>query len=67
MPGQSEKLGLHERGREHRTKSDWAEEVAALLDGRYADCERITLVCDNLNTHTPGAFYEAFPAEKAPA
>jgi len=53
--------------REHRTKSDWAEEVAALLDGRYAECERITLVCDNLNTHTPGAFYEAFPAEQARA
>ena len=27
--------------------------------GRYADCEKITLVCDNLNTHTPGAFCEA--------
>ena len=23
------------------------------------------MVCDNLNTHTRGAFYEAFPAEKA--
>ena len=22
-------------------------------------------MCDNLNTHTRGAFYEAFPAEKA--
>ncbi len=51
--------------REHRTKSDWAQEVAALLDGGYADCARITLVCDNLNTHTPGAFYEAFPADQA--
>lgn len=46
--------------RKQRTKFDWAQEVAALLDGRYADCERITLVCDNLNTHTIGAFYEAF-------
>ena len=27
--------------------------------------QRITLVCDNLNTHTKGAFYEAFPPEKA--
>lgn len=53
--------------REQRTKSDWAQEVAALLDGRCADCERITLVCDNLNTHTPGAFYEAFPPAKARA
>ena len=45
--------------RKRRTKADWAEEVASLLEGRYADCEKITLVCDNLNTHTPGAFYEA--------
>jgi hypothetical protein len=51
--------------REHRTKSDWAREVAALLDGRYADCDRITLVCDNLNTHTPGAFYEVFEPQRA--
>src|SRR5436305_1078558 len=47
--------------REHRTKADWAFEVAHLLDTRYADCPRVTLVCDNLNTHTRGAFYEAFP------
>ena len=40
-------------------------EVAHLLDTRYADCETVTLVCDNLNTHTKGAFYEAFPPEKA--
>ena len=45
--------------RKRRTKVDWAEEVASLLEGRYADCEKITLVCDNLNTHTPVAFYEA--------
>lgn len=51
--------------RPQRTKADWAREVAALLDGRYAGCERVTLVCDNLNTHTPGAFYEVFPPEQA--
>ncbi len=44
---------------------DWAPEVAHLLDSRYASVERITLVCDNLNTHTKGAFYEAFPPDKA--
>ncbi len=27
--------------------------------------EKVILVCHNLNTHTRGAFYEAFPAEKA--
>jgi len=53
--------------REHRCKSDWALEVAARLDGRYADCERVTLVSDNLNTHTRGAFYEVFPPEQARA
>ena len=36
-----------------------------LLSTKYADTEKIILVCDNLNTHTRGAFYEAFPAEKA--
>ena len=53
------------KARERRTKSDWAMEVAELLDGRYADCEKVILVCDNLNTHTKGAFYEAFEPERA--
>lgn len=53
--------------RSHRTKVDWAIEMARLLDGRYAGCEKITLVCDNLNTHTKGAFYEAFDPEHARA
>lgn len=51
--------------REHRRKSDWALEVAAHLDGRYADCPKVTLISDNLNTHTKGAFYEVFPPQKA--
>jgi hypothetical protein len=38
-----------------------------LLEGRYAKCPRVTLVCDNLNTHTKGAFYEAFPPARARA
>jgi DDE superfamily endonuclease len=49
---------------ESRTKVDWAREVAKLLRTRYASAEKVLLVCDNLNTHTKGAFYEAFaPAE----
>ena len=31
----------------------------------YADCPRVTLVCDNLNTHTKGAFYEVFEPVRA--
>jgi len=50
-----------------RTKADWASEVAHMLDTRYAACEDVTLVCDNLNTHTKGAFYTAFPPEQARA
>ena len=51
--------------RARRTKADWAVEVAGLLEGRYADCPRVTLVCDNLNTHTKGAFYEVFEPVRA--
>ena len=51
--------------RPQRTKVDWAFEMEELLCTRYADAEKVVLVCDNLNTHTRGAFYEAFDAEKA--
>ena len=51
--------------RPRRTKIDWAIEVEQLLKTQYAAADKIILVCDNLNTHTRGAFYEAFPAEKA--
>ena len=53
--------------RERRTKVDWAETMAAVMHTRYADVPTIRLVCDNLNTHTPGAFYEAFDATTARA
>ncbi len=53
--------------RPHRTREDWALEVAHLLDTRYAGCKQVTLVCDNLNTHTKGAFYEAFEPAQARA
>jgi hypothetical protein len=55
------------RARPHRTKLDWAIEMAELLAGRYAECEMVELVCDNLNTHTKGAFYEAFEPARARA
>jgi hypothetical protein len=48
-----------------KTKADWATEMAALLEGRYATCSKVILVCDNLNTHTKGAFYEVFEPERA--
>jgi len=51
--------------RERRTKVDWALEVAELLRTRYAAAAKVILVCDNLNTHTKGAFYEALPPHEA--
>jgi hypothetical protein len=51
--------------RKRRTAIDWAQEVKYLLDAVYPDAERVTLVCDNLNTHTLKSFYKAFPDEEA--
>ena len=51
--------------RERRTAIDWAEEVKSLLDEIYPDAERLTLVCDNLNTHRFTSLYKAFPADEA--
>lgn len=49
---------------DHRTQIDWAYAVRDLVDVHYPDAHTITLVMDNLNTHSPGSLYEAFePAE----
>src|SRR5262245_4611313 len=53
------------RVRERRTRIDWAQEVERLVRTRYANAEKVILVCDNLNTHSRGAFYEAFTPEIA--
>jgi hypothetical protein len=48
-----------------KTAVDWAHQVQRLVDDpRYAFAERITLICDNLNTHNLASLYQAFaPAE----
>ena len=51
---------------ETKKKTDWSHflsEIAIL----YEEAEKITLVMDNLNTHTPGALYETFQPDKAKA
>src|SRR5262249_26789109 len=50
-----------------RTAVDWAEQVRILLEEDYPAARKVKLVCDNLNTHTSAALYEAFPAEQARA
>ena len=51
---------------ERRTRQDWAQFLKVIAD-HYSEAEKITLVMDNLNTHTPGSFYETFPPEVAKA
>lgn len=55
----------HVEAMEHRTKVDWARQVRHLLEVEYAECSRIRLVMDNLNTHSIASLYEAFPPEIA--
>ncbi len=50
---------------ERRTRVDWAQVIQELVDVHYPTAERIVLVQDNLNTHTLGSLYEAFPPEEA--
>lgn len=55
----------HVHVREHRTATDWAEEIKTMVEVWYPDAERITLVMDNLNTHAPASLYKRFPAPEA--
>ena len=50
---------------DRRTSVDWAHQIRDLVEVRYPEVERIVLVLDNLNTHTPAALYEAFPPAEA--
>jgi hypothetical protein len=48
-----------------KTTIDWAQLVKRLVDHpRYAQAERITLVCDNLNTHSLASLYKAFDPKR---
>ncbi len=50
---------------EHRRRADWALFIRSLLEDRYREAERVVLVMDQLNTHSPVSLYEAFPPEEA--
>lgn len=55
----------HVSVREHRTASDWAEEIKYMVDNMYPDVEKIILVMDNLNTHKASSLYKKYPPEEA--
>ena len=63
----NEPLGkyLYVDAKEHRTKIDWAHQVKRLVDEDYPDAELVLFVLDNLNTHTIGSLYDAFPPQEA--
>jgi hypothetical protein len=48
-----------------RTRLDGAACMQELVDVHYPDAQKIVLVVDNLNTHTPASLYEAFPPAEA--
>ena len=50
--------------RQRRTAQDFACEIQQLV-ARYPNAEMIRVVLDNLNTHTPAALYQTFPADEA--
>lgn len=50
---------------ERRTRKDWAEQVLHLVDVDFSTAEKVVLVMDNLNTHSPASLYEAFEPEEA--
>ena len=48
-----------------RTAVDFAHICRDLVDVHFPEAEKITLVCDNLNTHKPASVYKAFPPDEA--
>jgi hypothetical protein len=54
----------HVKVTDRRTARDFAEAVRDLI-ARYPMADKIVLVMDNLNTHKPASFYDAFPPDEA--
>jgi hypothetical protein len=48
-----------------RRKVEWATVMKKVADELYPHVEKIVVILDNLNTHTPSAFYETFAPEEA--
>jgi hypothetical protein len=55
----------HVETTERKTAVDFARFLKRVSEEWYRDAERIVLVCDNLNTHTPACLYEAFEPTEA--
>jgi hypothetical protein len=54
----------HVKVTDQRTAVDWAHCMRELVDVHFPEADKLVVVMDNLNTHTPAALYAAFePAE----
>ena len=53
------------QARARRTKADWAYFMRELIEVHYPQAEKLVVVMDNLNTHSPASFYEVFEPEEA--
>jgi hypothetical protein len=50
---------------EHRRRGDWAHCIKDLIDVQYPNAEKVVLVMDNLNIHSPASLYVAFEPKEA--
>jgi DDE superfamily endonuclease len=50
---------------ERKTAADLARFLRSVSDAWYPAAEKVVLVCDSLNTHTPAALYQAFEPQEA--
>ena len=55
----------HVQVTDRRTSIDFAHICRDLVDVHFPEAEKITLVCDNLNTHKPASLYKAFQPNEA--
>ncbi len=55
----------HVKVTKRRTKRDFALCMQDLVDVHFPEAKKIRVALDNLNTHSPTAFYETFPPDQA--
>ena len=55
----------HVKVTDQRTRKDWAQAMRVLSDIHYPQAEKIIVILDNLNTHSPASFYETFEPDEA--
>lgn len=51
--------------KEKKTKRDWAHFIRRIADEWFAESKKITLILDNLITHSVSSLYEAFIPQEA--